>query len=493
MCHIVALAAAEVRDNPTASQPLQEFASVREQDAEVAGCRILEKHGLKAPISIHRLHLGESKQLRSFPCLKFSCWVKYLLDTDRVPSQLCGCKDMESMSVRLSEFWKRYEQLHPLLPIFEMSRNGLVDLQYLIPVFSHTDEGRSLKKQALWILSVHGALGRGTRAWLRKGKNKCPLKRNGLGLPFVGPTWGNHFMFACMLRKFFKKCPEALDNLVAAFADDMEILFRDGVTSRNGRITIRCCHLGTKGDLPALARMGRMQHTFLNCPRASSSKQACKGVCWMCLAGQESDPDSGAAAVPFEEMSGKPQWEATLGKQSNWLETPPILKGVPLSENDGWTFFRTDVWHNFHLGIGKSFCASAMVSLMETLPTLQPLSMDDRISWLDGCFKAYCSFKKINPHVSDISRETICWPQTSVCPSGSWHKGSATTHFMQFLDHFCCQRKDDCARDEVLQAIAAWPFMLMKWILFVFAGALNSKSTRHRSLQKDVVFLKALF
>jgi len=461
MCHIVALAAAEVSENPNASQSLQEFAAVREQDAEVRGCKILEKHGLKAPIAIHHIHLGESKQLKSFPCMKFSSWVRYLLDTGRVPSQLCGCKDMESMSARLCEFWKRYEQMHASLPIFEMSRNGLVDLRYLIPTFSHTDEGRSLKKQALWILSVHGALGRGTRAWIRKGKNETPLRRNGMGLPFVGPTWSNHFMFACMLRKFFKKFPAALDNLVEAFADDMQMMLHDGVTSQDGRITIRCYHLGTKGDLPALARMGWMEHTFLNCPRASSSKTACKGVCWMCLAGQESDPASGALAVPFEDLGGKPRWEATLGQQSNWSETPPILKGVPLPEDQHWQFFRTDVWHNFHLGIGKHYIASTLVSFMETLPSLQPLSMDDRISWFDGCFKAYCSFKNITPHVADISRETICWPQTSVCPVGSWHKGSATTHFMQFLDHFCCQRKDECAEDELLQALAAWPLMFM--------------------------------
>ena len=458
MSHIVALAAAEVSENPAASSSMRQFAAVRQRDAETGACKVLEKLGLKAPIPIDRLSLGEEKWLKNFPCMKFSSWLAFLLKTGRVPSQLCGCSDMYSMTVRLAEFWTRYEQIHPTHEVFQMSRNGLVDLKYLIPTYTHTDEGRSVKKLPLWILSVHGALGRGTNAWLRKGKDKVPLRRNGLGLPFVGPTWSNHFMFSCMLRtkKFFKKDPKVLDDLVLAFAEDMQELLLNGVTTADGRITIRCCHLGTKGDLPALAKLGRMKHTFSNCPRASTTKNPCEGICWMCLGGQEETADGSRSAVPFEEMSGQPLWEATLGQQDNWDAAPPILHGVPLVEGEQWSFFKTDVWHNFHLGVAKHWLASAFVCAIETLPFLGHLSVDDQISWLDARYKEFYKRKKISPHVTEIGRDTLSWPQSSTCPIGNWNKGAASTHFMQFLESLCTQYKTDFANDDLLDTIASW-------------------------------------
>ena len=304
---------------------------------------------------------------------------------------------------------------------------------------------------------MHGALGRGTNAWLRKGKDKVPLRRNGLGLPFVGPTWSNHFMFSCMLRtKKFKKDPKVLDDLVLAFAEDMQELLLNGVTTADGRITIRCCHLGTKGDLPALAKLGRMKHTFSNCPRASTTKNPCEGICWMCLGGQEETADGSRSAVPFEEMSGQPLWEATLGQQDNWDAAPPILHGVPLVEGEQWSFFKTDVWHNFHLGVAKHWLASAFVCAIETSPFLGHLSVDDQISWLDARYKEFYKRKKISPHVTEIGRDTLSWPQSSTCPIGNWNKGAASTHFMQFLESLCTQYKTDFANDDLLDTIASW-------------------------------------
>ncbi|CAL1165836.1 unnamed protein product, partial [Cladocopium goreaui] len=411
MKHVVALAKAEVEENPLASPAMREFAGVRLRDAEKRATRILEKHELAAPIPIDRVKLHDSakpKQLRNFPCMKFSSWLKFLLDTDRVPSQLCGCGDMASMNAKLREFWGRYEQIHPTHPLFQMQRDGQVDLSFMLPV---------------------------------------SLKRSGLGMNFVGNTWGNQFMFACMLRKLFKKRPQVLDNLVLAYAQDMAELFNSGVSNADGTVTIRCCHLGTKGDLPALARMGNMLHTFSNVPRAASSRKSCEGICWMCKAGQE-NPD-----VPFEDVSGQPLWEATLGCQNAWHETPPILTGVPWLQTEHWSFFKTDIWHNLHLGIAKHFTASAFVSLLEILP-LNGASMDDKIRWLDECYKDYCARKRVSPHVEEIGRDTLSWPQASSCPVGSWNKGSASTHFMKFLEDLCLQNAAECAGDPLLQAIA---------------------------------------
>ncbi|CAL1169025.1 unnamed protein product [Cladocopium goreaui] len=459
MSSAVALAKAEVSENAKASHAMHEFARVREADAEGEGQKVLEKHGFAAPIEIDCVDLGPEKRLKGFPYMKFSNWLKYLLDTGRLPRVMCGCTDLPSMRVKLREFWSRYQKIHPWHGIFDLQKSG-TDLSLVLPVYSHSDEGRSYKKQALFVLNTHSALGRGTQAWLKKGKDKSPLHRNGFGLNFVGGTWSTHCMFTCMLRKFHKKNGKVLDQMLQLYADDMEFLLKTGVESSEG-FRIRCCHLGHKGDLPALARAGHMLHTFGNVPRAASSQKPCQGVCWMCKAGQERNPRLHLDPVPFEDSSGAPLWEQTLGQQQPWLRTPELLSGVPLEPRDHWTFYKTDIWHNLHLGVGKQWCASAFVSFVDNLDFGGGMSMDDKVEALNSQYKAWCKMKRITPHVEELGRETrslagklVSWPTSASCPCGSWHKGAATTHFMQFLEWFCEQHKDECAADPLLQAIA---------------------------------------
>ena len=452
MAHVVGLAAAEVQENPHATRAMQEFASIRERDAEQRAHVVLEKHGLTAPIKIDTVDLMDAKRFKNFPYIKFSTWVKYLLDTGRLPRQLCACENLLSMEVKLEEFWRRYESIHPTHEIFAMRDAGTVDLRHTIPVYSHSDEGRSLKKQPLWLLSTHGALGRGTRAYLKKQKDKVPLKRCGLGLNFCGHTWSTNFLFASMLRKLYKKEPQALDNLVRVYAQDMEDLLVNGVWSSDGSFRVHCCHIGTKADLPALARLGNMKHTFGNVPKAASSKKPCEGICWMCCAGQESNPRLGLRAIPFEDTSGKPLWEGTLGKCDAWDQTPPILEGVPLHVDDHWQFFKTDVWHNLHLGLAKHWVASSLVSMLENLD-LPMTSMDAKFAWLNQEYKSFCQRKRISPHCEELGRDTLNWYQAGSCPLGAWNKGSQSTHYMMFLEDLCKSWSAEMQGDPLLRAI----------------------------------------
>ena len=124
MSYVVAAAAADVAENPRASEALKEFGAIRPRDAEVRAHQVLEKHGLTCPIQIDRVDLGEAKRYKRFPYMKFSTWVKYLLDTDRLPRQLCACDSLQSMEVKLEEFWKRYEAIQPTHKIFQMKESG---------------------------------------------------------------------------------------------------------------------------------------------------------------------------------------------------------------------------------------------------------------------------------------------------------------------------------------------------------------------------------
>ena len=435
-----------------ATPAVREFAAIRTRDAEQKAHQVFEKHGMSVPVQVEKEDVGEEKRYQAFPHIKFSSWVRYLLDSGRLSRQLCACENLEYMQVLLQEFWDRFEHIYPFHKIFAMRDAGTVDLKLVIPIYSHTDEGRTLKKQPLWLLSSHGVLGRGTRAYLRKGKHSLPLKRCGMGLNFCGHTWSTNFPFSSMHRKFFRKNPAVLDRLISIYAKDMEKLLTEGVLSSDGLVRVRCCHLGTKGDWPALVKVGNMKYSFSHVPRSYKSKTACQGICWMCRGGQEENVSENLPAIPFEETSGKPLWENSLGERCFWHTPPAMLEGVPLEVEDAWQFFKPDIWHCFHLGVAKHWVASAFVSFMETL-ALPQNSMEDRFGYLNSEYQDFCVRKRVSPHSEELGRDTFNWLQSSATPVGSWSKGAQSTHFMLFLEDFCKRWSSSIRGDPLLEAI----------------------------------------
>ena len=187
--HVVEIAQATLRESPEGHTPaLREFAAVSEKDAEEGAHRIFRKYGLAAPVKLRRINIGPGP-LQRFPYLNFSDWVKYLLETRQL-SHLCGTNDIARMNVLLDEFWRRYRLVEPDYELWQLADSGQLDLKFTIPVYSHSDEGRTLKKKPFWILSCHGALGLGTK----KNKENVPtpddIREDGMRLNLEGATPG---------------------------------------------------------------------------------------------------------------------------------------------------------------------------------------------------------------------------------------------------------------------------------------------------------------
>ena len=218
--HAVDLARAALADNPHGTRWLREFASLPEQDAEAGAHRIFAQTGLAAPIPISYIDLGHQDDLRKWPLLKFSHWLRYLIDTDRLGRQLCGVSSDAEVPARLRTFWRRFKDLHPEHDVFVQARQSRLDLSRAVPMFSHTDEGRTQRKLAIMVVSLHSCIGRGTQQWLEDLATN-PAKRDAQGLNFVGSTWGNQFLFSIMRRALYQKRPEALEELFRALASDL--------------------------------------------------------------------------------------------------------------------------------------------------------------------------------------------------------------------------------------------------------------------------------
>lgn len=315
---------------------MRELALVREDDAE-AGChRVFKKYNLVPPVAIERVDLLPG--VKKFPIIRVTTWVQHLLDAGRLPSQLTGTASFDKMKLVLKEYWQRFKQIRNDYYLFNLAEAGIVSLDSCVPIYSHTDEGRSYKHLGVWVLSVHGVLGRGTAAYLQSGAHRLPISQNEMGMNFLGKTWSTQFIVACMIKTLYTKFPQAQDEVIKLFAADLKKLLYEGVQSKDGKFKVHLVHIGTKGDLPALVRLGTFQRSYSHVPKGASSRKACEGVCHLCLAGVERGPGQ-PVAVPFEDMSPQAAWVGTLHSKVAWENTPTILQGLPLTQSQSIEFF----------------------------------------------------------------------------------------------------------------------------------------------------------
>ena len=381
-----------------------------------------------APLDVEYFKLPEGTP--PLPYIRLSTWVRFLMDSKRLPRQFCGVPSYDKMHSLLGEFWSRFQQINGQHVIFQLASSGKVSLDSCIPYFSHTDEGRSYKHTPLWVMSCHGVLGRGTRSYLKTGQHKRPIKENAMGLNYTGKTWSTQFLFSTMTKKVMEANPQAMDGLMTIFASDAKMLLEEGITDKSGNYRVHLIHLGTKGDLPALRVLSGAKRSFSQVPRAASSKKPCLGVCPLCDAGQELNPQLGLPAIPYEDVNPTALWTTTLHTNPPWDTPPTILEGLNLSTEDSMAFFLTDPWHNLHLGVLKRFIGSSMVAIVESgaLPSLPPVrSVDKRFEWLTELYMAYCRSQKVSPWLQEISRDTMGFPSSTVEPVGRWTKAVVST------------------------------------------------------------------
>ena len=424
--HVVELAQAEVNGNPRASPKVRRFAAIKLGDAEVGVHKIFQEYGLSSPIPVYTKDIAG---LQHFPYMKFSDWVRHLLQSGQFARQLVGCST-EQMPAVLTEFWQRYQRLFPGHEVFQMG----IDMAYTVPYYSHTDEGRSQKHDPIWVLSCHGALGRGTRRFVTDGKHRMPIAENEMGLNFLGQTFSTQFLVCTLLKKVAGDYPGVLSELIDIFAADASMLIHEGIDC--GGLRFRLLHLGSKGDLPALGKLGNLCRTFSHVPRRPSTKTPCEGICHLCCAGQEANAATGAQAYPFEDLTFTPCWEQTMHTTLPWETEPGILANLPLNRSEAASFFCIDIWHCFHLGVCKHWVANSLVTVVEST-LLPPMSVERKFESITAEYQSFCRRNKLAMWITDIGRDSLTWPQSSASPIGKWNKGSASTTLMLFLAYYC--------------------------------------------------------
>ncbi|CAE7721437.1 unnamed protein product [Symbiodinium microadriaticum] len=405
------------------------LAKISEDHSEKGSHSLLSKKlGLALPIPLIEtpsecIH-GTAARI---PRISIKGWVEYFLKHNHWHI-LAGLRKPDKVREQKiwKAWWERYRVHDPAHAIFEAADKGQVDLCRTAAVVLHGDEGKGRRRQAFFVLSFHSVLGRGTnqsvpsKQVLSKATKKVRKPYLKMNLNFKGHSFTTRFVTGVLPRAAYGDQDIHFFDLLSAAYEDAKFLGTVGLEDRQGNKYWLCC-LKTIGDWPFLAKAGALQRTYANAVK--SINQVASGICHLC--------EAGCAHAPFEQIeTRRPKWLSTLGASSPFKHWPAAVAIVQnrqtLAEH-----FAFDLFHTFHLGVGKYFVASVL-AILSTLESGG--SVELRFQQLTAKYREWCRRSGRTMFVSKLTKDLITWEATSDYPKGTWFKGNLTTTLLEWIE-----------------------------------------------------------
>ena len=220
--------------------------------------------------------------------LKPSSWLRYMDEHQRL-RLILGTRTVKEAEPALELFWARFREQFPGHQVFERASQGRLQLSRTLPVYFHADEGRTLKKKALFLVQFQVAFGKGIGRKHDKETIEARVKNLRLDPNYVGNSLSTRFLCAFMLRSDYADNPEVLDELLELICADMATLGDDGFMMASGE-RIFLCPVGNKGDWDYLCKVAHLTRSFRNAPKFPTSSSPDKPMCHLCMAGSPHHP-----------------------------------------------------------------------------------------------------------------------------------------------------------------------------------------------------------
>ena len=400
---------------------LLEWARIPEYNSERDAQKLMDRQGLKLPLKLDTLTVGST----TLPWIRPRTWLTYIIRA-QLWHRICGLADdaahmCGSLWLR---FWSNYRLLYPNFELFGLPN---LDLSRTAAFYIHGDEGRGLKRQAFMITNLQCAVGYGSGPQDRKhanvaaSENSFRLKLNNLQSSYL-----TRFI-TLLIPKWLYENETSEDmylDMLDCLGQDLEDLLTAGVADSSGNVFRICC-IGVKGDLPYLSKVSFSERSFLRAARGGP--KGSKGVCHLCCAGQP--------GFPAEQVGSRtPRWLDELPTTPvPWTTVPPLTRWLLHDPTYPASFYKMDLWHIYHLGIGRAYVASTIVLCLAACVGVQTL---------DGCFNqltrsylAFCKSHGLQPHIRKISKDFVSYGDQKGI-NGYWNKGGLTTNLMVWLEHY---------------------------------------------------------
>ena len=417
------------------SPGLPELARCQQSTSERDVRRVVVKYHLSVPIPLTQLRKTPGTMYQGeINVLSLKDWITYIVQNN-VWHLLVGLMKADAIRERkiLVEFWRRYRQLRPTHPIFEMSDAGKVDLSRCAPCVVHGDEGRGRKKTGFLVISYYSYIGFGTSQANQARKNKEYLR---MRLNYGGSSL-LHRLLTAVLPKMLKD--DALNDILQFIGEDARGMLLEGVKNAQGD-TFRVCILQCCGDWQWLIKAGHLVRSYLNVEKRPKKEGANpKGVCHLRAAGQ--------TGVFWERYRGlrQPLWFPTMLSQDPF-GSQSGLNRIPFLPNQQPLFYTFDLFHSWHLGVGKSLVAGCLAMASEYM---WASNVDDRLEQLSGLFMTWCAENHEWAFLNSLTRPVLGWMDKGQYPNGYWSKGHTTTTLCTFFVSWA--RHQDFSGDTLMQ------------------------------------------
>ena len=227
-----------------------------------------------------------------FEWIRPSDFLSYIIKHDHL-HLILGHRTLAEARPSLHLFWSLYEKIAPNHQVFERARQGLLTLDQTIPIYLHADEGRTLKKRAVFIMQWQPVCGKGCGHKNSDEYIAARLQELRLQPNFKGHSLTTRFLAGLLLASSYGENPAVLTDLIEHVCIDIASLGSTGIQVPTGE-TLYLATLGNKGDWSYLVTSAGLTRSYRNAPKRGASQRPDKPICHLCMAG--------ARAYPYEDV-----------------------------------------------------------------------------------------------------------------------------------------------------------------------------------------------
>lgn len=337
----------------------------------------------------------------------------------------------------LEAFWAAFRLQNNHHVVYEEHN---CNLQAVIPLVFHGDEGRGKRRGNTAVVSCGVAIGTQSVVNSRKrsfGECDCnppaSLKQKFGGvtgrlstehkklLRVQSTTMKGHsmlhrwplFIIPSVIHHVH---PNAMKRLLELVAIDFRRLFYDGLTI-SGR-SYNFAVIAAKGDLKWFGKIA-LQRSWENQGRIRDIP-----CCHECMGGQP--------GVQWDDIiSDRPAWAVTRFTVRPWYD-PPCMLAVPFCKLSPERLYKRDPFHLTKVGIYRDVVGSIVVFLAIKGYFGNVGTFDSKLSSAHSAFQFYCRTVKKNPALRSFSRRLFMVPRFDAYPWSNT-KGSDTMLLLDWL------------------------------------------------------------
>ncbi|CAE7484656.1 unnamed protein product [Symbiodinium sp. CCMP2592] len=369
--------------------------------------------------------------------LSLQSWVTFLLRSNNWHILAGLVRPDAQRSEKIWEsWWNKFRRIEPNHPVYRMADENRLSLGRTAAIVLHGDEGRGRRRAPCMILSYHSVLGRGTNYGLesqkKAGVKKAYLKQK---LNMKGHSYTTRFITAVLPRHLYLDGDKSFEALLEKIYDDAVFMINTGIEDQGKCYWVAL--IRTVGDWPFLVKSGHLDRSFAN--TVKKLNQVAKPICHLCEAGTD--------RIPFECIGTRhPAWAHTLNASSPFKSLPPAAR-VPHSPGRLPDHFAFDIFHTFHLGVGKHLMGSVIVLLSNQ----ESGNVEVRLEKISAKYVSWCKATRRSALLSKITKDMISWSASTDYPKGGWYKATITTNMLEWAE--TCNPLGDPLLEKALSAV----------------------------------------